>query len=348
MPTVRLFLLTFLAIVISGCAITNLRIQMAAAPLESVADAKKNVGGSSSDFDAIHDMVQDSQTKCADFVTMLFARAGEVNTNLDISSTIFSSLATVAIPNNTVHALSAASTISSGAKSSISLESLKYLNSITISHIAQAIQLTYTTDISKYLKYLDDADQSTLHATAERSTILSFHNECSLPAADGSITSSLQPQQQQATGPLSLTYTVSMVDTDLKTLSSNIVSTLNSDKGFQGAQVAAAVDKNTGDITFTIPSNFVLKQNPFMSPAGTANAGETTKYSNGPPVTLTIGGKIQQGDTLTLEIDSQTPQTNLAAPPAATAPANPAAKLPAQRPDAAVLGVATWLKGKGP
>ncbi|MGO8755043.1 MAG: hypothetical protein ACLQHK_07415 [Gallionellaceae bacterium] len=66
-----------------------------------------------------------------------------------------------------------------------------------------------------------------------------------------------------------------MVDTDLKTLSSNIESALNGDKGFQGAQVTAAVDTNTGDIRSTIPSNFVLKRNLFTSPAGTANAGET-------------------------------------------------------------------------
>jgi hypothetical protein len=153
-----------------------------------------------SGFDQSHIMVQDSQAKCTNFLNAMFAQTAATNVTLDSLSTLTSALATVFTPTSVTHSLSAASTLFSGVKTSISSD---YLNSLAISHITQAIQATYTTDMQKEIDWLEKANKTSsvvIDAYDERSRIESYHNQCSLAAAEGSINSTLQTSATTANG----------------------------------------------------------------------------------------------------------------------------------------------------
>jgi hypothetical protein len=71
----------------TGCASTG-RYSLAAVQLKSAAQAS-----GANDLEKVHDLVQDSQTKCATFVASMFATTANSNTILDVIGTIFSALA---------------------------------------------------------------------------------------------------------------------------------------------------------------------------------------------------------------------------------------------------------------
>lgn len=277
-------------------------------------------------LDAVHRLVQDSQTKCAAFVNSMFAQAAGSGLILDVLTTAASAAATVFTPINTVHVLTAISTVLSGVKTSISSE---YLNSLAISHVTQAIQSTYTADMQKYITYLNGADPSKINVFAERSTILSYHNECGLAAAEGSIGSALQPAAPQQAAPqvLTVSYTVGAGDTTAS-IASSIAKKVSGDSGFSAAGVSASAPAGSSVITFKLPQSF--KVNSAVAPSG---AGHTTAVINeGPPATLTIGAPTQ-GDTITITGTAGSSTSSTASTPSP-------AKAAAPKPPAAVLGMA--------
>ena len=192
----RVFLTSCLAICVASCSTLPVKYRLAAEPLMGVPEKSPNGTYVSERYaglnnvEVVHLMVQDSQKKCAEFVDSMFAENAGTNTALDSLSTLSSALATVFTPIAVTHSLSAASTLFSGVKSSVSSN---YLNTMAIGHVAQAIQVTYSSDMQKYISYLDTADPSKVDVIAERSRIESYHNECSLAAAEGSIDSTLTP-----------------------------------------------------------------------------------------------------------------------------------------------------------
>src|ERR1700733_5065397 len=224
----------FLALLsaVSGCTTTG-RYSLAAPPLKAVKDT---IGDNS--LEKVHDLVQDSQTKCGLFVDSMFANTARNNTLLDVIGTALSAAATAVTPLNAVHILSAGSTLASGTKTSVSTN---YLNGVAVSHITQAIQSTYSADIAKYLAYLDTIkDPAGVDVYIERSRILSYHNECSLPSADGSIASALQPAApaSASTFALSVTYTLGANET-IQTITQGIANAIDADGNFKSAGITA-------------------------------------------------------------------------------------------------------------
>ena len=267
MRTLQAALVIVLCVLATACASGT--GQMAAAPLMAAKDAS-----GSTNLEKVHDLVQDSQKKCADFTIAMFGLA---------ASTALSAVATVFTPTTTVHVLTAGSTIAGSAKTSIQTE---YLNSVTISHIVQAIQSTYSADMTKYIAYLDTiSDARDISVVAERSTILSYHNECSLPAANGSIASALQPASaKQPSTQLSLTFTVPKTGDSAVTIASGILAQINTDATFKAAGVTASEQPGgpNGTITLTVPAPLAITWTPatfVASPGKTAT--ETAVFDHG-------------------------------------------------------------------
>jgi hypothetical protein len=312
-----------LVVAMAACSTLPQRYQLTAEPLETAAVARSNAGGK--ELEAVHDLVQDSQTKCAAFVNSMFARTAGTNTILGIVGTIFSAAASVVSPIATSHILSGGSTITTGARTSIDTE---YLNSLTISHITQAIQTTYGSDMQKYIAYLNSKnDDTAVSAAAERSTILSYHNECSLSSADGSIASSLQPGQGSSqTSSIAVSYAATVSDTTAAAVASGLMTLINNDDGFAKAGIKATMQTST-IVAIGAPPAVKLTVTP-APVAGHVGAVIT----NGPPYTLTVSGTPQPRDIITVSATTVTQQ-------AGTAPA--AAPLSASRtgpPPAAALG----------
>jgi hypothetical protein len=133
-------------------------------------------------------LIGDSMTKCSGFVNSMFAEHAATGLTLDVAATITSALGTVFTPIAVTHSLSAASTILSGTRMSLDAE---YLNSLTISHIVQAIQSTYSTQMQYEINKIATANPMP-SADLERNVIQSIHSSCSLANAEGTIAATLQ------------------------------------------------------------------------------------------------------------------------------------------------------------
>ncbi|WP_157977952.1 hypothetical protein [Paraburkholderia kururiensis] len=292
----------------------------AALPASHVA----GTAGGLTKFQVVNLLVQDSQRKCSDFVDSLFAQTAGSGFLLDTLSTVSSALATVFTPTSVTHAFSAGSTVFSATKASMSAD---YLNALSISHIAQSIQATYQTDIRTYLKYLDSLDttaRDNIDVFNERTRILSYHQECSLAWAEGTISSSLQSGASQgggqASGQISVSYTVpdgASVDDIAKAIANKI----SQDPTVK--QVGMSADPDSGGvIKFTMKKAFRL--NASVNPA--AHQGEATMNNDSSPVTLTISGPPAPGDIITVS----------GTPPSQITPSG-SSQQPVQKPGAAVL-----------
>ena len=236
-------------------------------------------------------LVQDSQSKCAHFVDSMFAETAGSGFLLDILSTGTSALATVFTPLTTVHSLTASSTIFGAAKTGISAN---YLNTLSISHITQAIQSTYSADMQKYISSLYTVDPNKLDVFQERSKIVSYHNECSLAAAEGSISSSLQPTEQAALG-LKVDYTVTTEKT-AQDLVNALVPQIN--KVFGVAGITATANNDEIILRMTNPIGLTV----ISKPPG------LTLYVAGPPGILKIIGKPLPGNEVIIAGPSATQQ----------------------------------------
>jgi hypothetical protein len=245
-------------------------------------------------------LVQDSQTKCAQFVDSMFAETAGSGFVLDVLSTATSAISTIFTPLATVHSLGAASTIFGAGKTAISAN---YLNTLSISHISQAIQSTYTTDMKRYidsLASLDTAHQNSINVFQERSKIVSYHTECSLAAAEGSISGALQPPAQPGQQ-LSLTHTVTASESAPALLAVAIANDINGNTAFSQAGITASASSNV--ITLKMPSGVTL--NIAVSPVGHT---ENVLYVVGPPGLLKITGTPSSGDQIVITATPTTQQ----------------------------------------
>jgi len=322
----------------TGCAYLPQRYQLAAAPLievkEIVPDTKvivvqpapsdpagslpKSYTVPLTDLDRVSLLVQDSQTKCAQFVNTMFAETAGTGFVLDILSTATSALATVFTPLATVHALTASSTIFGAAKTGISAN---YLNTLTISHITQAIQSGYTTNMQKYISSLDTADPNKISVYQERSKIVSYHNQCSLAAAEGSISNALQiaPQLVQE---VSLAYkvvgTAAAGDNTAAGLAQAIAAGINGNTAFTKAGITALPPSGASiSLKMTNPVKLTVTS----SPTDLAQYVEATGL-------LTIIRKPNTGDTITIVGSAATQQPSGGAQQSGGAQTAPAAVIP--------------------
>jgi hypothetical protein len=135
-------------------------------------------------------LVNESQFLCGRFINSLVVSSVGVHGDLDLATTVFSALGTAFSPIATVHALTAAATVSSGWKTAI--DSDLYAQA-TIANYAQVIQSTYYADINSYIKELEKVKDSDVEPTIEMTKIRPIHKECSLASAQAAIHASLQP-----------------------------------------------------------------------------------------------------------------------------------------------------------
>jgi LysM repeat protein len=127
-----------------------------------------------------------------------------------------------------------------------------------------------------------------------------------------------RPLEDVPTGtnqPAQVTYTVAAGDT-ASTIATAIAATINGDAGFHAAGVIAKASDAT--ISFTLPQSFKLTS-AVVPPADHV----TAVIKDGPPVTLTIAGSPQAGDTITIAggvSSSQNPSASTPPPSGASKP----------------------------
>lgn len=284
---------------VTGCSIVPQRYRLAAEPLMDVPPNHVSVPvpGSSpparqeltnlDNRQRVNLLVQDSQNKCADFVDSMFAQTAGSGFILDILSTGTSAIATIFTPLATVHSLAAASTIFGAAKTGISAN---YLNTLSISHITQAIQQTYSTNMKIYVDSLATADPAKIDVFQERSKIASYHAMCSLAAAEGSISSTLQATPQAGQG-LTYRHTVAATENSVKALAADLVSEINdTTSGFSKAAITAL---QTADATIKLNNPNAVPLTVVSSPISLVQWDQGTGI-------LTISEMPKPGNTISI------------------------------------------------
>jgi hypothetical protein len=307
-----------------GCNIVPQQYQLAAEPLiemdklpdttiafvqSSASSPPEQSTVALTNIERISLLVQDSQTKCAHFVDSLFAQTAGSGFVLDLLSTATSALATVFTPLPTVHSLTASSTIFGAAKTGISAN---YLNTLSISHVTQAIQSTYTTDMQKYIGSLYAAEPLKLNVFQERSKIVSYHNECSLAAAEGSISGALQSTAPAGQG-LQVIHKVVAGENTPELLAAALAKDINGT--FSKAGITATASGSVISLRMVNPVTLTVSS----SPPG------LVQYVAGPPGLLAIKGTPHTGDTVTIAGPPATQPSTGGAQPSGGAQTAPAA-----------------------
>jgi hypothetical protein len=247
--------------------------------------------------DQIGTLVNQSEQKCARFLNGLVLFETSTNTSLDITTTILSALGTAFTPINTVHALTAASSISSGTKTALDAD---IYAKASIANFSQAIQSTYYSDMGKYVDSLSTADPNTLIWPIQVYKIETIHRECALAPAEASITAALQPTAAQPTTKLAISYTVTPTDKTLSALATSIVNAANNAASFQGAGVTATLN-TPASVLLTYPSTTTI----FWSSSATAAGGSAgtehiSSTTTAGSATFTLSGSPTAKDVITI------------------------------------------------
>jgi len=151
-------------------------------------EAKKNYLGA---------VILDSVHKCQAFINTLALDEGDANYIGDSFATIFSALATVTKPINTVHGLTASATIASGTKNAYLSG---YFANATIANFGMVMQTSYLAATRSYVAAMQDLDYSKVIVPAEIAKIESIHSLCSMASAQYNISQTLgQAASKQST-----------------------------------------------------------------------------------------------------------------------------------------------------
>jgi len=268
-------------------------------------------------------IVNNSEHNCNAFMNGLVAAETGTGTLLDMSTTTFSALATAFSPLSTVHALAAGSAITGGWRTAI--DSDVFAKS-SIGNYAQAIQATYYKSMADYVAKLEAA--TTVDPGAEEAKIRSIHSQCSLAAAQSTITATLQASQKSQPAMTGWTLTASPAATAQKiTLTAKWTdpqnkATLSIDVPVTAAKGANAITIASGlkDAVNNQPALRIANISAFESgnpPNGAITlqgpAADNITWSvtpNGTPVTLSVGTPILNMVTA----PTPTPQTTIVPP----------------------------------
>jgi len=302
----RLFMVTLVA-ALCGCASflhlnrKSYQDVVAAAPIsDDVINTANEVTDNTKFKQAIGMVVIASERSCDAFTKNLTIANIGSNTFLDVTTTVFSAAATAVTPINTVHGLTAVSTVASGSKSAINAD---VFAKTTIANLAQAVNSTYYRDMKAYEDQLGSATPTGLVMSIEVAKILSIHKECALDTAEASISSTLgsQPTVQNAAAAVSKVVTISLptgtshagdkmelivtstTDNTLKLTASysvkagdkasdiakGIVASIQSDTAFSRAGITATQNAAPNDDSFVV-----------QGPAGTSLAAGATALTN--------------------------------------------------------------------
>jgi hypothetical protein len=122
--------------------------------------------------------INDSYAKCEAYKRRLLYGSRVSNLGFDVLTTIFSALGSVFTPVETVHAFTAATTISSGTKTAIDADI--YQNA-TAPLMVQAIATTYDGPMDTLHEQILRADENATNY--DYGSVLRVHNRCSLTEA---------------------------------------------------------------------------------------------------------------------------------------------------------------------
>jgi hypothetical protein len=219
-------------------------------------------------------VVNESEYFCGKFLNGLVLAENSSNVGLDVLTTVFSALGTAFTPIATIHALTAAVSISSGTKTAI--DSDIYARA-TIGNYAQAIQSSYYADMKTYVDELTTANEDDLIPSIEVSKIRTIHKECSLASAQATISATLQSSPtgtstiatqtvtvigssgtftitataSSLSTPISVTYTATKGDT-AASIATKLSLGINNDQKFQSAGKRASA-------VIGVPTSFALR-----------------------------------------------------------------------------------------
>jgi uncharacterized protein YceK len=165
---------------------------LVAADALSVSDDEVKMVGSSADLtvkkEFLGRVARDSVAKCNTFMNRLAVTENTVNTAGDVTATVLSALATILTPVATIHALTGASTIVTGTKSTIDAD---IYAKATIANFQSALAATYYKSINDYAAVLPKLTASDLVVAAEISKIETIHSTCGLAPAQLTISATL-------------------------------------------------------------------------------------------------------------------------------------------------------------
>jgi hypothetical protein len=141
-------------------------------------------------------IVSASESQCGTFIHALVRNEVGIDTGLDLLTTITSAVSNVAGPAAVARGIGAVTTISSGSKTAIDSD---VFAKASIANFAHTIQSTYYKDIASYQDDLNKKDDSQISPEFELSLIRPIHEECSLAAAEASISASVTPAASTGT-----------------------------------------------------------------------------------------------------------------------------------------------------
>jgi len=220
----------------------------------------------------------ESERKCQTFINGIVLEEGNSNFYGDSISTLFSALATVAKPINTVHGLAAGSTIASGTKNA-------YLNGFfakaTIANFADAMQRSYASAMTQYLNGMPSLGDDMV-VSDELAKIQSIHQLCSLASAEQVISATLKPQPGSD---ISVSADFDPRNTDAGKTSKLTLTLVN------GSGAPATL---SSDMTVAVTSsnaNFSISS---LKPAGTCT-GSITIAADGKSFAYPKGAVVQSG-----------------------------------------------------
>ena len=181
---------------LAGCSTTSDFRFVAAEPLKVTPEELRAPIANKRDF--LGSVAYESASKCGAFLSEITSVQASANTKTDIATTLLTALATVFTPVNTIHGLTAGSTVISGSKAAFNSN---YFNKagFTAFHVAL---------ISTYYKYLDDylvglaaISDADVNVPTEVTKIQTIHASCSLAATEASILATLQAPAAAASSP---------------------------------------------------------------------------------------------------------------------------------------------------
>lgn len=140
-------------------------------------------------IDRLGRVVLESEYQCERFMNNLVLTATGSHLWLDGANTVFSALGTAFTPISTIHALTAATTVSSGLRANIDSD---VFAKAAVGAYAQAIRAGYYADIQQYMNRLDGLKPSEVNYSVEVGRISAIHRGCSLGSAQDAISTTLR------------------------------------------------------------------------------------------------------------------------------------------------------------
>jgi len=330
----KIWLLIIFSFPLSGCGAAlehwenQNNFMVAADDLDPTIDGKyaNPFIASNNNKNYVGEVVNDSELKCSKFLNGLALASNTTNVGLDMTTTVFSALATAFSPIATIHALTAGATISSGWKTSI--DSDIYAKA-SIGNYAQAIQASYYTAINNYMTSLTTMSDSQVVAALEVAKLRTIHKDCSLSSAQSTISATLQNSTSQTATPNStdtwtigsfnagdkivLTATASNlpngkidISTTVKSgekaadVATDLLQAINTNADLQKSNVSSAHGSNATTIVLSSPASLALKwsststalkhQTSGTSPANQSSAPSGALSGSSPVTTGSVPG----------------------------------------------------------